>query len=70
VRKRNKVLAEDYEEYFEDKLDEYDVDSPADIPEDKKDDFFEDVDEGYESEEEKAEGINKLSIVSWTLRKK
>ena len=40
------MAEEDYQEYFEDKMEEEGVDSPAEIPEEDKDEFFEEVDEG------------------------
>jgi len=42
----------EYREYFEKKLKKWKVDSPADIPNDKKDEFFEEVDAGWKAEHE------------------
>jgi hypothetical protein len=47
--------AEEYEKYFEKKLEKWNVSSPAEIPEDKKDEFFEEVDKGWQGEGEKKE---------------
>ena len=52
-----KVLAEsgkkkEYQEYFQKKLDKWNVDSPDKIPDDKKDEFFEEVDKGWDGEKE------------------
>lgn len=41
-----------YEEYFRAMLKKHGYDSPADIPEDKKDDFFKAVDAGYQAKNE------------------
>lgn len=46
---------EEYEEYFEEKLKKWNVSSPADIEEDKKDEFFEEVDSGWKGKDEKKE---------------
>lgn len=46
------VAETEYQKYFNKKLKEYDVDSPADLADDKKDDFFEEVDDGWDAEEE------------------
>ena len=42
----------DYETYFRDMLKKHGYDSPADIPDDKKDDFFNAVDKGYNATNE------------------
>jgi len=44
------VAETEYQKYFNKKLKKYDVDSPADLPDDKKDDFFEEVDAGWDAE--------------------
>jgi hypothetical protein len=44
---------EDYRNYFEKKLKKWNVSSPSEIPKEKKVDFFKEVDDGWESEEEK-----------------
>lgn len=41
-----------YQEYFKSQLKKHGYDSPADIPADKKDDFFDAVDKGYKSKDE------------------
>ena len=45
----------EYQEYFDKLLKKWDVTSPADIPEDKKDDFFNEVDAGWKGKDEKKE---------------
>ena len=44
----------DYETYFRGMLKKHGYDSPADIPDDKKDDFFNAVDAGYKAKNESA----------------
>jgi hypothetical protein len=44
---------EEYRKFFEKKLKEYGVSSPAELDADKKKKFFEDVDKGWQSESEK-----------------
>lgn len=51
---------EEYEKYFEEKLEKWNVSSPADIPEDKKDEFFEEVDSGWQGEGEGKEASLKM----------
>jgi hypothetical protein len=41
-----------YQEYFKAQLKKHGYDSPADIPDDKKDDFFNAVDKGYKAKDE------------------
>jgi hypothetical protein len=41
-----------YQEYFRGMLKKHGYDSPADIPDDKKDDFFNAVDAGYKAKDE------------------
>lgn len=41
-----------YQEYFRSQLKKHGYDSPADIPDDKKDDFFNAVDKGYKAKNE------------------
>ena len=41
-----------YQEYFNKMLKKYKVKSPDELPKDKKDDFFNEVDEGYDAENE------------------
>ena len=43
-----------YQTFFNGMLKKWGVDSPEDIPEDKKDDFFEAVDKGWESDKEES----------------
>lgn len=52
-----KVLAEkgdkeEYQKYFQKKLDKWNVKSPAEIPKDKKDEFFDEVDKGWKGDKE------------------
>lgn len=42
-----------YKKYFDKKMSQAGVSSPKDIPDDMKDDFFKDVDKGYNSKKEK-----------------
>lgn len=42
----------EYQAYFRDQLKKHNYDSPADIPDDKKDDFFKAVDQGYKAKNE------------------
>jgi hypothetical protein len=44
--------SEAYKKYFDSMLKKWNVSSPADIPADKKDDFFKAVDAGYEAKNE------------------
>lgn len=41
-----------YQEYFRSMLKKHGYDSPADIPDDKKDEFFKSVDAGYQAKDE------------------
>lgn len=41
-----------YRTYFEGLLEKWKVDSPAQIPDDKKDDFFDEVDKGWDAKDE------------------
>jgi len=52
VIKENEQTDTDYEAYFRDMLKKHGYDSPADIPDDKKDDFFNAVDKGYNATNE------------------
>ena len=45
----------DYQEYFKKMLQKHGYDSPADIPDDKKDDFFNAVDTGYDAKNEEVD---------------
>jgi hypothetical protein len=45
-----------YEEFFQSKLNKYGVSSPDEIPDDKKDDFFNEVDAEWKSEDEGGNG--------------
>ena len=45
----------EYEEYFEKKLKKWNVSSPAEITEEKKEEFFKEVDDGWQGEGEKKE---------------
>jgi len=52
-----RVLAEsekqkEYQEYFKKKLKKWGVSSPNEIPDDKKKEFFEEVDKGWTGEKE------------------
>lgn len=51
----------EYREYFDKKLKKWNVKSPAEIPDDKKDDFFEEVDKGWNSADEKGDDGKKAS---------
>ena len=44
--------SEAYKKYFDSMLKKWNVSSPADIPADKKDDFFKAVDKGYKAKNE------------------
>jgi len=41
-----------YQDYFKNKIKKYDADSPTDLSEEDRKRFFDDVDKGWESEEE------------------
>ena len=49
---KNEDSDSDYQEYFKKMLQKHNYDSPADIPDDKKDDFFNAVDTGYSAKNE------------------
>ena len=49
-----------YQEYFRSMLKKHGYDSPADIPDDKKDDFFNAVDKGYKAKDESTK-VGKLT---------
>ena len=53
---RRSIFKEDsseaYKKYFASMLKKWNVSSPADIPDDKKDDFFKAVDKGYKAKNE------------------
>jgi hypothetical protein len=40
-------LQDEYQDYFEEKMDEHGIDSPAEADDAKKKEFFDDVDEGW-----------------------
>jgi hypothetical protein len=42
----------EYQAYFRKMLDKYGYNSPSDIPDEKKDDFFNTVDKGWKSQDE------------------
>lgn len=54
IKLAKELLAEPnkYRKYFEEKLKKWKVDSPAEIPDDKKDDFFDEVDRDWDAKEE------------------
>lgn len=41
-----------YEKFFQKKLKQWGVDSPEDLPDDKKDDFFDEVDKEWKADNE------------------
>ena len=47
-----KMAKESYREYFEQKMKDWGISSPAELDPELKDNFFEDVDEGWTSEAE------------------
>jgi len=49
---RKLANGEEYKDYFEGKMDEHGVDSPDELEDEKKDDFFESVDSGWKADEE------------------
>lgn len=53
----------EYRKYFDKMLKKWDVKSPAEIPDDKKDDFFEEVDKGWNSADEKGKDGKKTAAV-------
>ena len=52
---KNENSDSDYQEYFKKMLQKHGYDSPADIPDDKKDDFFNAVDAGYSAKNEEVD---------------
>ena len=52
AKKVFKVVAEEYQEYFEEKMEKHDIDSPADLSDEEKSDFFNEVDEDWDAENE------------------
>ena len=50
-----------YQEYFRSQLKKHGYDSPADIPADKKDDFFNAVDKGYKAKNESVEKLTEAT---------
>ena len=50
-----------YQEYFRSQLKKHGYDSPADIPDDKKDDFFNAVDKGYKAKNESVERLTEAN---------
>lgn len=57
----------DYEAYFRDMLKKHGYDSPADIPDDKKADFFNAVDKGYSAQNEAVEENDDLGMMKGQL---
>jgi len=59
IEKAVNTNSSDYKKYFRDKAEEYGAPSgdPQDVPAEKRDEFFEDVDEGWKAENECGEGI-------------
>jgi len=57
----------DYETYFRDMLKKHGYDSPADIPDDKKADFFNAVDKGYSAQNEAVEENDDLGMMKGQL---
>lgn len=55
---------EEYRKYFDKMLKKWKVKSPAEIPDDKKDDFFEEVDKGWNSADEKGDDGKTAGLVS------
>ena len=55
---------EEYRKYFEKKLKKWNVSSPSEIADDKKDDFFEEVDKGWNSADESGKDGKQASMVS------
>jgi hypothetical protein len=58
----------EYREYFEKKLKKWNVSSPSEISDDKKDEFFEEVDAGWNSEDESGTDGKKKATVLMSLR--
>ena len=55
LKEENENSDSDYQEYFKKMLQKHGYDSPADIPDDKKDDFFNAVDTGYSAKNEEVD---------------
>lgn len=55
LKEENEDSDSDYQEYFKKMLQKHGYDSPADIPDDKKDDFFNAVDTGYSAKNEEVD---------------
>ena len=55
LQEENENSDSDYQEYFKKMLQKHGYDSPADIPDDKKDDFFNAVDTGYSAKNEEVD---------------
>jgi len=58
----NEDGSEAYKQHFDSMLKKWNVSSPADIPDDKKDDFFKAVDDGYSAKNE----VAKRGPVNWS----
>lgn len=58
LKEENEDSDSDYQEYFKTMLQKHGYDSPADIPDDKKDDFFNAVDKGYSAKNEEKQPVN------------
>ena len=54
----------EYREYFNKMLKKWKVKSPSEIPDDKKDDFFEEVDKGWNSADESGEDGKKEAAIA------
>jgi hypothetical protein len=52
----------EYQQVFKDMLKKYGIDSPRDLPEDKRKAFFDDVDSAWKSEKEKS-GVEECNAV-------
>ena len=55
LKEENEDSDSNYQEYFKKMLQKHGYDSPADIPDDKKDDFFNAVDTGYDAKNEEVD---------------
>jgi hypothetical protein len=53
----------EYSEYFEKKLREWDVKNPDEIPDDKKSEFFKEVDDGWKSADEVGKDGKKAGVI-------
>ena len=58
------LAAAEYDDYFDDKMDDEGIDSPDDLKDSEKDEFFEDVDKGWNSEEEEGKDGAESSLNS------